>query len=108
MWRYFYDDNNVDIQQWLTWEGITSLAEQYYEWSGGRAMVALESVQDYIFTYSAQQLPAIVPVSYTHLDVYKRQAWASSVPDSQFIPGRRAPSAGGRSGLSCPSEQVAI
>lgn len=60
MWRYFYDDNNVDIQQWLTWEGITSLAEQYYEWSGGRAMVALESVQDYIFTYSAQQLPAIV------------------------------------------------
>ena len=60
MWRYFYDDNNVEIQQWLTWDGITSLAEQYYEWSGGKAMFALESVQDYIFTYSAQQLPAIV------------------------------------------------
>ena len=60
LWRYFYSENNVKFDQWSTWNGITRLAQQYYEWSGGKALFALESVQDYIFTYSAQLLPAII------------------------------------------------
>jgi len=60
LWKHFYGDNNVSMDQWTTWKGITNLARQYYEWSGGKALFAIESVQDYIFTYSAQQLPAIV------------------------------------------------
>lgn len=60
LWRYFYSDNNADTAQWSTWKGIMDLARQYYDWSGGKALFALESVQDYIFTYSAQQLPAII------------------------------------------------
>lgn len=59
-WRYFSNDCNADIEKLSKWNGITDIARQYYEWSGGRAFIALESAQNYIFTYSAQQLPAII------------------------------------------------
>ncbi len=59
-WRYFSLDCNADADEWRTWEGIADISGQYYAWSGGRAMLAIESVQDYIFTYSAQRLPAII------------------------------------------------
>lgn len=60
MWRQFYVDENVKLKQWETWSGINSLAEKYYQWSNGRALIAFESVEDFIFTYSAQQLPPLV------------------------------------------------
>lgn len=60
MWRQFYIANKVERKQWETWSGIISLAEQYYKWSDGRALISFESVEDFIFTYSSQQLPSLV------------------------------------------------
>lgn len=60
MWRQFYVSNIVERKQWETWSGITSLAEKYYKWSDGRALMAFESVEDFIFAYSSQQLPYLV------------------------------------------------
>lgn len=60
IWRRFYNDNNVELNQWKTWNGILSLAERYYEWTGGKALIAIESLEDYIFAYSAQRLPVMI------------------------------------------------
>lgn len=60
MWRKFYNANNVELNQWKTWNGILSLAERYYEWSNGKALIAIESLEDFIFAYSAQCLPVMI------------------------------------------------
>jgi len=60
LWRSFYIDNKVDFNQWNSWKGISDLASRYYDWTEGKAFIAIESVQDYIFAYSAQHLPAMI------------------------------------------------
>lgn len=60
LWRSFYIDNKVDFDQWNTWGGLYDLASRYYDWTEGKAFLAIESVKDYIFAYSAQHLPAMI------------------------------------------------
>lgn len=60
LWKQFGNNTNVGESDWETWDGILRIAEEYYKWSGGKALIAIESVDDFIFTYSAQQLPALI------------------------------------------------
>lgn len=60
LWRQFYNSENINILQWKTWNGITSLAEKYYAWTEGKALMAFESVEEYIFAFSAQMMPPLI------------------------------------------------
>lgn len=59
-WREFYSCRDVSEGDWSTWDGITRLGKKYYNWTDGKALLAVENLENLILAYSAQRLPAIV------------------------------------------------
>lgn len=54
MWEKFSTDTNVTISDLTTWEGVTHVAEQYYNWSGGDAFLGIDSFANYMEIGAAQ------------------------------------------------------
>lgn len=59
-WNLFYRGRDVSPEDWNTWNGLRKLGEKYYNWSDGKALIAFENLENFIFTYSAQKLPVFV------------------------------------------------
>ena len=84
LWRSFYIENKVDFDQWDTWEGISELASRYYDWTDGKAFMAIESVQDYIFAYSAQHMPAMIQTGNKEVKINTNKETLSQIWDFYY------------------------
>ena len=84
LWRSFYIDNKVDFDQWDSWRGIYDLASRYYDWTEGKAFLAVESVQDYIFAYSAQHLPAMIQTGNKEVKINTNKEALSQIWDFYY------------------------
>lgn len=60
LWKNFSIICNTKLNQLNTWQGLLSVCEKYYNWSNGKAFFAIESLEDFIFAFSAQHLPAMI------------------------------------------------
>lgn len=85
IWRKFYIDNQVQLKQWNTWAGITDLAKEYYNWSGGKALLAIESIQDFVFAYSAQQMPPIVQAGNKEIKINTNKETLRGIWDFYYV-----------------------
>lgn len=54
-WDKFASENNVTLDNLSTWEGVVQTAKKYYEWSGGKAFLGVDSNSNYMLI-SAMQL----------------------------------------------------
>lgn len=62
-WDRFAGDTGVRLDRLSTWEGVAETAKAYYEWSGGKAFLGIDSLANYIIVASVQ----------TGNDIYKLQ-----------------------------------
>lgn len=62
-WDRFAGDTGVRLDRLSTWEGVAETAKAYYEWSGGKAFLGIDSLANYIIIASVQ----------TGNDIYKLQ-----------------------------------
>lgn len=53
-WDKFAADTGASTQDLSTWEGLVDTAEQYYEWSGGRAFFGRDAFANYLIIASSQ------------------------------------------------------
>lgn len=53
-WDTFSRETGVDLASLSTWEGVADTASAYYEWSGGKAFLGIDSLANYIIIASVQ------------------------------------------------------
>lgn len=53
-WDKFSGETGADLGSLSTWEGTVETAEAYYEWSGGKALLGIDSLANYIIIASVQ------------------------------------------------------
>lgn len=53
-WNKFASETGADISKLSTWEGIAQVAEQYYNWSNGKAFFGRDAIANYIIIGSKQ------------------------------------------------------
>ena len=53
-WDTFAQETNTSTEQLATWEGLAKTAEAYYEWSGGKAFLGIDSLANFMLIASAQ------------------------------------------------------
>lgn len=53
-WDYFAAKTGADTSKLSTWEGICSVAEEYYKWSGGRSFFGRDAFANYMIVGSKQ------------------------------------------------------
>ena len=72
-WNMFYRGRDVSPEDWNTWNGLRKLGEKYYNWSNGKALLAFENLENFIFTYSAQKLPVLVQAGNNEIKINARK-----------------------------------
>lgn len=53
-WEKFSSDTGASLDALSTWEGLSEVAENYYEWSGGKAFFGRDAFANYILIGSYQ------------------------------------------------------
>ena len=53
-WDKFAGETGADLEGLSTWEGVAETAGTYYEWSGGKAFLGIDSLANYIIVASVQ------------------------------------------------------
>ena len=84
LWKYFYSDNSVKAEQLQTWNGLYHISGQYYEWSEGKAYIAFESLQNFVFTFAAQQLPPIIQAANKEIKINTNKNTLQSLWDFYY------------------------
>lgn len=53
-WDAFAQATHTSIEQLSTWEGIIHTAQKYYDWSGGKAFLAIDSLSNFMLMSTMQ------------------------------------------------------
>lgn len=53
-WDKFSQETGADLAGLSTWEGVAGTANTYYEWSGGKAFLGIDSLANYVIIASVQ------------------------------------------------------
>lgn len=53
-WNKFAADTGADVEDMATWEGLAATAENFYDWSDGRAFFGRDAFANYLITASSQ------------------------------------------------------
>lgn len=65
----FAQSQYVSINNLETWDGIYSLASEYYEWSEGKPFIAINDIGAYIQTVSKQNMASVIQSGGRGIDI---------------------------------------
>lgn len=86
LWDEFSIATNISIQQLATWEGIIEAAEAYYAWSGGKALLGIDSPSNFILMSALQLGDEIIQTDGSTVALNFEQDIAKKIWDSYYIP----------------------
>lgn len=85
-WDKFARDTGADINDLSTWEGIAQTAEQYYEWSNGKAFFGRDGFANYPIVGSSQLGHELFKVSGNQVTLDFDKDSMKKVWDNFYVP----------------------
>lgn len=85
-WDRFAQQTGADEALLSTWEGIAALAQQYYEWSGGKAFFGRDAFANYVIVGSQQLGVEIFSVNDGKVTVQLDEAVMKRLWDAYAVP----------------------
>ena len=85
-WDKFAEETAAEPDSLLTWEGLAQTAQDYYEWSGGKAFFGRESFANYPILGSSQLGHELFKVSGNGITLDFEQSVMKKVWDHFYVP----------------------
>lgn len=85
-WDKFADDTGAGIDALLTWEGLARTAQDYYEWSGGKAFFGRDSFSNYPILAGSQLGHELFKASGNSVTLDFDQSVMKKVWDNFYVP----------------------
>lgn len=86
IWDAFSKDTGAKVEQLQTWEGVLTVAEQYYKWSGGKAFVGIDSLANYLVISPMQLGEEMFNYSGEKTKLQFSETIAHKIWDSYYVP----------------------
>lgn len=85
-WDQFSKATGAKTEQLSTWEGILKTAEKYYEWSGGKAFLGIDSLANYMLISSMQLGEEMFSYNENNIKLNFKKEVARKLWDSYYVP----------------------
>lgn len=85
-WNRFSGEVQADLGDLSTWEGVAETAKRYYEWSGGKTFLGMDSIANYIIISSMQLEQALYEVSGTTVKFQFSEPLARKLWENLYLP----------------------
>lgn len=86
VWDEFSAYTNTSIEALQTWEGIVKVSEAYYEWSGGKAFLGIDSLANFMLSAAIQKEAGIVSYRFGKAELHLDKYAMSSIWTTYYIP----------------------
>lgn len=85
-WDKFSASTGASLESLATWEGIAVTAKQYYEWSGGKAFLGIDSFANYILIGAEQLGEGIYQLKDNELEFQLKESYARKLWEELYVP----------------------
>ncbi len=85
-WDIFSDETGAKIEELSTWEGVAKVAEEYYEWSGGKSFFGRDAFANYMLVGSRQLGHEIIVEKKGEMKIELDKTTMKRLWDNYYIP----------------------
>lgn len=85
-WDLFASETGAKLEQLSTWQGVLEVAEEYYEWSGGKAFLSIDSNSNYMLISAMQLDEEIYNYGGDNVKLNFKEEVAKTIWDHYYVP----------------------
>jgi multiple sugar transport system substrate-binding protein len=85
-WDKFAADTGADVSELSTWEGIAKVAQEYYEWSGGKSFFGRDAFANYMIIGAKQLGSEIFQVDGSEVTLNFDEEVMRKLWDNYYVP----------------------